>query len=60
VLEKRQPACEFVTRVQSSWKGAFSISGMNVVSRLGSPAHMLPLIALIVVCDEIKNTSVVE
>jgi hypothetical protein len=36
------------------------ISGMNVVSRLGSPAHMLPLIALVVVCDEIKNTSVVE
>jgi hypothetical protein len=33
---------------------------MNVVSRLGSPAHMLPLIALVVVCDEIKNTSVVE
>ena len=37
-----------------------SISGMNVVSRPRSPARMLPLIAWVVVCDEIKNASVAE
>ena len=41
-------------------KERFSISSMDVVSRLGSPARVLPLIAWVVVWDEIKNASVVE
>jgi hypothetical protein len=44
----------------SRGKDRFSIGGMDVVSRPGSPAHVLPLISWVVVCDENKNTSVVE
>jgi hypothetical protein len=43
----------------SRGKDRFSISGMDVGSRPGS-ARMLPLIVWLVVCDEIKNASVVE
>jgi hypothetical protein len=41
-------------------KDRSSISGMDVGSRSGSPARMLPLIAWVVVCDEIKKTTDVE